>query len=135
MNLAQLRVHREHLVRVHDDTLSAINEQIKEAVKKRKVTCSHCVFRGTICDWIFIQAYTFKGIGTSDDGDWIPLPPNQCFVMCPICGVTTLVADHLYRTEFSETATEEGVPPNELFKQVLAKYGDGEPEPMSEVLD
>jgi hypothetical protein len=130
MNLEQLRAHKAHLKKMHEDTMGAINVQIAEAMKKRKVTCAACNFRGTIDDWIFVQTFACTSHTNFLLDVWDKLPTAQCLVVCPVCNTSMLVAEHLYHMEFTETINEEGILPEAVFAKVFVKYGDQAMEPM-----
>ncbi len=133
MNLKQLRLHRKHLEEKHRQTMDMLDEQITVAVRKRKVACANCLFRGYMADWTFIQTFTEEPSPCGCDSLWKPLPPEDCLVICPQCRKQSRVGDHLYRIEFTETAEEPGLDRKRLFGKYLEKYGAAEPEsPMSD---
>lgn len=124
MNLKQLLLHREYLEKIHRETIALINARIAKAIRKRKVHCASCGFRGTISDWTFVQTFFFPSQAEFYLEQWHKQPTEACLVTCPQCGVTVTVAAHLYRNEFIETMEEKDVPPERLFKKVRAKYGE-----------
>jgi len=124
MNLEQLHAHKAHLERVHAGTMNAINAQIALAIRKRKVSCTACPFRGVIGDWTFVQTFYFSSQAQFYLEQWSKHEPEECFVICPICGIMTKISEHLYHTEFTETVKERDISPQQLFAKVLAKYGD-----------
>jgi hypothetical protein len=128
LTLKQLLAHREHLERMHSDTLKAINVQIAMHIRRRRISCAACTFRGHIADWTYIIVLKLQqGCGLGDE-NWIPLPASSCLVRCPSCGLTKEVRAHLYHTEFIEAASENGISPTQLFKEVLEQYGEQHPE-------